>query len=127
MHAPEAAIGGDVAVDGEELKTAHALVRRHLAELGAHHVAAEGQLLLHAADHGAAGRMVAGYANDVGALAIVLGAPTHGGLSAAMDASSTRELLRAAMSHVLIVNPDAPVGTATMSGDDERLVPAPAS
>jgi nucleotide-binding universal stress UspA family protein len=71
--------------------------------------------------------MVAGYANDVGALAIVLGAPTHGGLSAAMDASSTRELLRAARSHVLIVNPEAPVGTVMLSGEDERLVPAPAS
>jgi MFS family permease len=127
VHAPEAAIGGDVAVDGEELETARALVRRHLEQLGAHRVAAEGQLLLHAADHGAAGRMVAGYANEVGALAIVLGAPGHGGLSAAMDASSTRELLRAARSHVLIVNPDAPVTRDRPSGGDEPLVPAPAS
>jgi MFS transporter, ACDE family, multidrug resistance protein len=124
VHAPEAAIGGDVAVEGEQLEAARALVRRHLDQLGAHHVAAEGQLLLHAADHGAAGRMVAGYASEVGALAIVLGAPTHGGLSAAMDASSTRELLRAARSHVLIVNPDAPVAQDRWPGDDERLVPA---
>jgi len=127
VHAPEAAIGGDVAVDGEELEAARALVRRHLDQLGAHHVAAEGQLLLHAVDHGAAGRMVAGYANEVGALAIVLGAPAHGGLSAAMDASSTRELLRAARSHVLIVNPDAPVTRERLSGDDEPQVRAPAT
>jgi MFS transporter, ACDE family, multidrug resistance protein len=127
VHAPEAAIGGDVAVDGEELQAARALVRGHLDRLAAHRVAAEGQLLLHAADHGAAGRMVAGYANEVGAVAVVLGAPTHGGLSAAMDASSTRELLRATRSHVLIVNPDAPVGTVRLSGDDEQLMAAPAS
>jgi nucleotide-binding universal stress UspA family protein len=123
VHAPEAAIGGDFAVDGEKLEAARALVQRHLDQLGAHHVAAEGQLFLHAADHGAAGRMVAGYASEVGALAIVLGAPTHGGLSAAMDASSTRELLRAARSHVLIVNPEASVLEDGVPGDDERLVP----
>jgi MFS transporter, ACDE family, multidrug resistance protein len=127
VHAPETAIGSDIAVDGEELQAARALVRGHLDRLAAHRVAAAGQLLLHAADHGAAGRMVAGYANEVGALAVVLGAPTHGGLSAAMDASSTRELLRATRSHVLIVNPDAPVGEVRLSGEDERLVPAPAS
>ena len=121
VHAPEAAIGSDVAVDGEELETARALVIWHLDQVGAHHVAAEGQLLLHAADHGAAGRMVAGYANEVGALAIVLGAPTHGGLPAALDASSTRELLRAARSHVVIVNPDAPVGPVSLSGDEELV------
>jgi len=68
--------------------------------------------------------MVAGYASDAGALAIVLGAPTHGGLAAAMDASSTRELLRAARSHVVIVNPDAPVAQDRAPGDDYRLVPA---
>jgi hypothetical protein len=68
--------------------------------------------------------MVASYASEVGAVAIVLGAPTHGGLSAAMDASSTRELLRAAKSHVLIVNPEAPVRQDWVPGDDERLVSA---
>jgi hypothetical protein len=71
--------------------------------------------------------MVAGYASEVGALAIVLGAPKHGGLSAAMDASSTRELLRAARSHVVIVNPDAPVAPDRAPGDEERLVPAASS
>jgi len=91
-------------------------VRRHIDQLGAHHLAAEGQLLLHAADHGAAGRMVARYASEVGALAIVLGAPTHGGLSAAMDASSTRELLRAARSHVLIVSPEAAARPGAAAG-----------
>jgi len=124
VHAPEAAIGGDVAVDGEELEAARALVRRHLDQLSAHHVAAEGQLLLHAADHGAAGRMVAGYATEVGALAIVLGAPTHGGLSAAMDASSIRELFRSARSHVLIVNPDAPASPDRLMEGSKRLAPA---
>lgn len=87
-------------------------------------MAAQGQLLLHAADHGAAGLMGAGYASEVGALAIVVGAPTHGGLSAGMDASSTLELLRAARSHVLIVNPEAPVSHDLLTDDNERLAPA---
>jgi MFS transporter, ACDE family, multidrug resistance protein len=67
-----------------------------------------GQILLHAADHGAAGRMVAEYANDVGATTIVIGAPTHGGLSELIDASSSKELLRTANSNALIINPAAP-------------------
>jgi MFS transporter, ACDE family, multidrug resistance protein len=69
-----------------------------------------GHILLHAADHGAAGRMVAEYANTVGASTIVVGAPTHGGLPALMDDSATRGLSRLARSNVLVVNPDAPAG-----------------
>jgi hypothetical protein len=41
-----------------------------------------------------------------------------------MDASSTRELLRAARSHVLIVNPEAPVSRNRLTDDNERLAPA---
>jgi MFS transporter, ACDE family, multidrug resistance protein len=109
VHAREAAVGGDTGIEGEDLVAAGELVRRHLDQLAAHRVRAEGQLLLHAADHGAAGRMVAEYGNAVGAATIVIGAPTHGGLLAAMDASSSRELLRVAQSNVLIINPDAPL------------------
>ena len=86
------------------------MVRSHLDRLAAHHVPAEGQILLHAADHGAAGRMVAEYANTIGAGTIVIGAPTHGGLPALMDGSASRELARHARSNVLVVNPDAPAG-----------------
>jgi len=50
-------------VDGEELDEARAVVRRHLEQLGAHRVPTEGQLLLHATDHGAAGRIIAEYTN----------------------------------------------------------------
>ena len=117
VHAREAAVGGDVGVDGEDLDDARALVRRHLARLAAHRVPAEGQILLHAADHGAAGRMVAQYANAIGAVTIVLGAPSHGGLPAAIDGSTSRELLRAAHSNVLIINPDAPLHTGLPDGD----------
>ncbi len=52
--------------------------------------------------------MVAEYANDVGATTIVIGAPTHGGLSVLMDASSSKELMRMANGNVLIINPAAP-------------------
>ena len=108
VHATEEAVAGDVGLEGEDLAAASGLVRRYLDQLAAHRVVAEGQLLLHAADHGAAGRMVAEYANDIGAATIVIGAPTHGGLLAAIDESSSRELLRVARSNVLIINPDAP-------------------
>jgi ACDE family multidrug resistance protein len=108
VHAREAAVGGYVGVDGEELDAARALVSRHLDQLSAHRIPAEGQILLHAADHGAAGRMVAEYANEVGATTIVIGPPSHGGLPELMDASSSKELLRTANSNVLIINPAAP-------------------
>ncbi len=112
VHATEDVVAGDVGLQGEDLEAATELVRRYLERLAAHRVEAQGQLLLHAADHGAAGRMVAQYANDVGAATIVIGAPTHGGLLAAMDESSSRELLRLAHSNVLIINPEAPLSAA---------------
>jgi MFS transporter, ACDE family, multidrug resistance protein len=108
VHAREAAVGGDVGIDGEDLDAATTLVTTHLDQIAAHRVPAEGQILLHAGDHGAAGRVVAEYANDVGATTIVIGAPTHGGLSVLMDASSSKELMRVAKSNVLILNPAAP-------------------
>ena len=108
VHTKEEATAGDVAIDGESLDAARAMVRNHLDRLAAHHVPAEGQILLHAADHGAAGRMVAEYANTVGASTIVVGAPTHGGLPALMDGSATRGLWRLARSDIMIVSPDAP-------------------
>jgi MFS transporter, ACDE family, multidrug resistance protein len=114
VHAREAAVAGDIAVDGEELAAAEALVRRRLDQLAAYRVPAEGQILLHAADHGAAGRMVAEYASAVQAAMIVVGAPSHGGLSASLDESMSHELLRAAQSNVLIVNPDAPLSFAAL-------------
>jgi nucleotide-binding universal stress UspA family protein len=108
VHAREAVVGGDVAVDGEDLDDARAVVIRHLDQLAAHRVPADGQILLHATDHGAAGRMIAEYANGAGASTVVIGAPTHGGLPGLVDGSSSRELLRLTRSDVLIINPAAP-------------------
>jgi len=108
VHTQEEATAGDVAIDGESLDAARAVVRSHLDRLAAHCVPAQGQILLHAADHGAAGRMVAEYANTVGAGTIVVGAPSHGGLAALADGSASRELWRHARSNILVVNPDAP-------------------
>jgi MFS transporter, ACDE family, multidrug resistance protein len=129
VHAPEAAVGGDVAVDGAELQAARAVVLARLDQLAACHIPAAGQVLLHAADHGAVGRLVADYANGVGAATIVVGVPTHGGLPAAMDASTTRELLRNVRSNVLIINPEAPAALDDASGGPDRrieTVPTPA-
>jgi ACDE family multidrug resistance protein len=121
VHTQEEATAGDVAIDGESLEAARAVVRNHLDRLAAHHVPAEGQILLHAADHGAAGRMVAEYANTIGARTIVIGASSHGGLPALMDGSASRELWRHARSNVLIVNPDAPGTMSVRSADAELL------
>jgi MFS transporter, ACDE family, multidrug resistance protein len=123
VHTQEEATAGDVAIDGESLDAARALVRDHLDRLAARHVPAEGQILLHAADHGAAGRMVAEYANTVGASTIVVGAPTHGGLAALMDGSATRELWRLARSNILVINPDAP---GKLVADDDYVTATPA-
>jgi predicted MFS family arabinose efflux permease/nucleotide-binding universal stress UspA family protein len=121
VHTQEEATAGDVAIDGESLEAARSVVRNHLDRLAAHHVPAEGQILLHAADHGAAGRMVAEYANTIGARTIVIGASSHGGLPALMDGSASRELWRHARSNVLIVNPDAPGTMSVRSADAELL------
>jgi hypothetical protein len=51
VHTQEEATAGDVAIDGESLEKARAMVRDHLDRLAAWHVPAEGQILLHAADH----------------------------------------------------------------------------
>jgi predicted MFS family arabinose efflux permease/nucleotide-binding universal stress UspA family protein len=123
VHTQEEATAGDVAIDGESLEEARALVRDHLDRLAAQHVPAEGQILLHAADHGAAGRMVAEYANTIGARTIVVGAPTHGGLPALMDESASRELWRHARSNVLVVNPDAPRAGLGVVEDQAEGVP----
>jgi MFS transporter, ACDE family, multidrug resistance protein len=107
VHAIETAIGGDVAVDGEGLDEARALVHGCLDQLARYGVPTDGQLLLHANDHGAAGRMIADYANSVSAGTVVIGAPTHGGLAALVDGSSSSELLRRTRSDVLIINPES--------------------
>jgi MFS transporter, ACDE family, multidrug resistance protein len=112
VHAQEGATAGDAGIDAEDLDAARALVGRHLERLAVRDVPAEGQVLLHVTDHGTVGRLVAEYANDVGAVAIVLGAPTHGGLPTLMDASASQELWRHARSNVLIINPKAPVPSA---------------
>jgi MFS transporter, ACDE family, multidrug resistance protein len=124
VHTQEEATAGDVAIDGESLDAIRSMVRNHLDRLAAHHVPAEGQILLHAADHGAAGRMIAEYADTIGASTIVVGAPTHGGLRALMDESASRELWRHARSNVLVVNPDAPaVAGSGVVEDQARGVP----
>jgi MFS family permease len=110
VHVQEGATAGDAGTGVEDLDAARAVVRDHLGRLAAHHVPAEGQVLLHASDHGAAGRLLAGYASQIGAATIVIGAPTHGGLAALMDESASRELWRHTHSNILVINPAAGEG-----------------
>ncbi|WP_405140944.1 MFS transporter [Sphaerisporangium sp. NBC_01403] len=114
VHAREGAVAGEAAAEGESLDAARATVREHLKQLAASEVPAVGHVLLGTADqgssdHGAVGRMVAEHANQIGARVIVIGAPTHGGIAALMDASAGRELGRHARCHILIVNPEQAV------------------
>jgi MFS transporter, ACDE family, multidrug resistance protein len=108
VHAQEGVTAGDGAVDGEAVEAAKAVVRDHLDKLAASRIPAEGQVLLHATDHGTAGRLVAEYANEIGATTILVGAATRQGLSALMDSSASSELRRHARGRVLVVDPDAP-------------------
>jgi nucleotide-binding universal stress UspA family protein len=108
VHAQESPVAGDGGIDGEALEAARAVVRDHLDRLAASGVPAEGHVLLHAADHGTAGRLIAEYANEAGATTILIGAPTNLGLSALMDESASAELRRHAKAKVLVIGPDAP-------------------
>lgn len=105
LHAREYATAGGVTAETEDLDSAQAAVRRHLDQLAAMGVPAVGHVVLNAPDHAAAGRLVARHANDLGARAIVIGAPGHGGLPALMAASAGQELWRHAHCDVLIINP----------------------
>jgi len=109
VHAQEGVTAGDGGTGGEDLDAAKAVVRDHLDRLAASHVPAEGQVLLHATDHGVAGKLVADYANEVDATTIIVGAATHHGLAALMDESASAELRRHAKGRVLVVDPDARV------------------
>ena len=124
VHAQEGVTAGDVGIEAEDLDAARELVRAHLDRLAAHHVPAEGEVLLHAADHGGAGRLIAEFAASIRATTIVVGAPTHGGLPALMDASASQELWRHARSNILIINPAGPPGPVTVNGSvPAALVP----
>ena len=107
LHAQEHASTSAGAAGGEALETAEALVRAHLARLEEAGVPAVGHVLLNATDHGAVGRLISKHADELNARAVVIGAPTHGGLPALMDASASRELFSTVHCHVVIVNPVA--------------------
>jgi MFS transporter, ACDE family, multidrug resistance protein len=106
VHAQESPVAGDGGIDGEALEAARAVVRDHLDRLAVSGVPAEGHVLLHASDHGTAGRLIAEYANEAGAATILIGAPANHGLSALMDESASAELRRHAKARVLVIDPD---------------------
>jgi ACDE family multidrug resistance protein len=105
VHVRESAVTGETATEGESHEAARAIVLRHLERFAASDVPAVGEVLLGAVDHGAAGRIIAEHADQIGARLIVVGAPSHGGIAALMDASAGRELARHARCHVFIVHP----------------------
>jgi MFS family permease len=120
VHAREA-ITGDGGAEAETLEAARAVLRDHLDRLAASQVTAEGDVLLHGTGHGSAGRMVAEYANQVGATTIVLGASTHNGVSALMDESASAELRRYAKGSILVVDPNAPAAAAALTDAPDEM------
>jgi MFS family permease len=118
VHAQEGVTAGADGADGETLASAEAVVRDHLDRLAASRVPAEGQVLLHATDHGTAGKLIADYANEVGATTIIVGAPSHHGLSALMDESASAELRRHAKGKVLVVDPGTSAANAAVTAAD---------
>ncbi|WP_372698373.1 MFS transporter [Arthrobacter sp. JSM 101049] len=113
VHALESAVASDTALDGEDASAAAAAVSAQLDRLATAGVPAAGFILFtgpgRPADHAGAGHAVASYANRIDARSLVIGAPTHGGLSALMDASATQEIWRTARTDVSIVTPEATV------------------
>ncbi|MBM6621718.1 MFS transporter [Micrococcaceae bacterium RIT802] len=113
VHALESAVAGDTALEGEDAGAAAAAVSAQLDRLAAAGVPSAGFILLtgpdHPADHAGTGRAVASYANHANARSLVIGAPTHGGLAALMDASASREIWRTARTDVTIVTPEPAV------------------
>ncbi|MEV4310998.1 MFS transporter [Actinocrispum sp. NPDC049592] len=91
----------DTAEIGEDPQQAEALVQAQVAALKN----AVGKVLTGTTAHGDVGLLLAEYANERGARVIVIGAPSHGGLPALMDASASQELWRHAKAHIMIVNP----------------------
>jgi MFS transporter, ACDE family, multidrug resistance protein len=106
VHVYEIDVVGDDAVEAESLGAARTVVRARLAELEAAGVPATGRVLRAVADHGATGRLLARYANQVGAQLVVAGAGTSGPLARLLDASSSRELLADAAAPVVVVTSD---------------------
>ena len=64
-------------------------------------------MLLHATDHGVAGKLVAEYANEVGATTIIVGTATHHGLAALMDESASAELGRHARGEIVVASEES--------------------
>ncbi len=91
----------DAAEIGEDPAQAEALVQAQVAPLEN----AVGKVLTGTTAHGDVGLPFAEYANEHGARVIVIGAPSHGGRPALMDASAGQELWRHAKAHIMIVNP----------------------
>jgi MFS transporter, ACDE family, multidrug resistance protein len=107
LHALESAVTSEGSTGSEDASAAEATVRACVEKLAAQGTPALGKVLRGAADHGAAGRIVAEHANDSGARAIVIGAPSHGGLPALVDGAASRELWRHAQCDIVMINPAA--------------------
>ena len=103
LHVHEIEIVGDAAIDRESFEQARAFVNDRLADLRAGGVVATGHVLRSVADHGNIGRLIAEYADRVGASLIVIGEPTNGAFARLLDGSSSQQLLADAPCDVLVV------------------------
>jgi nucleotide-binding universal stress UspA family protein len=103
LHVQEVDVVDDDAIDRESLDDARAFVDARLHELATAGAVATGHLLRSVADHANIGRLIAGYAERVGARLIVIGEPTTGAFGRLLDHGSSQHLLAEAPCDVLVV------------------------
>ncbi len=121
LHVRETEILPEDAIDSSTAAEAEAAVAAHVARLQETGIPAWGTVLRVTGSHGEVGARIAAHARSVGARAIVVGTPTHGGLAGLLDASATERLWRDAPCHVVLVKPDAPVHDLTGQVSSGRL------
>ncbi|MGI5239458.1 MFS transporter [Dactylosporangium sp. CA-139066] len=116
LHVHEIAVVGDDAVDRVSYDEARARVQAYLDDLAARGIPASGHVLRSVADHGHAGSLIARHADAVHARAVVIGAPSHGGVAHLLDGSASERLKADAHCRVVVV----PRPAVSAAAADER-------
>ncbi|MEV6168628.1 MFS transporter [Streptomyces sp. NPDC051954] len=105
VHVQQIAVVEEQAESTEDADAGRAAVTAHLDRLAAQGLTATGQLLTSVGDHGAAGRVLARHAADVGARVVAVGHSPRGALAQFADGSFTSALTHAASCTVVLVDP----------------------
>ncbi|GEB51296.1 MFS transporter [Streptomyces cacaoi] len=115
VHVHQTAVVDEQAADTESEARARAAVTAHLDRLSARGIPAGGQVLSSVGDHAAAGRVLARYAEEVGATTVAVGRSPHGSLVQFGEGSLTSALTHTAPCTVILLDPDTPPRPLTPS------------